>query len=144
MDVYRAYIGCTCFDTSASYRKGCPVHDPEVRAALSECANCTDLRRQLENAKLSEQYAMQTVANLHKEVAELAAERDNWKEQVENPKMTYCAFCGKQYDIDDREKALEEIANHVTECEKHPYAALNAKLADLNRRLEEAQSYNKD
>ena len=61
----------------------------------------------------------------------LEADRDQWKDQVENPKMTYCAFCGQEYDLDDREKATELIVKHVLECEKHPYAALQAKLAAL-------------
>ena len=52
--------------------------------------------------------------------AEIAAMR----EQIENPKMTYCAFCGEQYDIEDREKAIELITEHVQVCPKHPIAAL--------------------
>jgi hypothetical protein len=61
----------------------------------------------------------------------LEADRDKWKDQVENPKVTYCAFCGQEYDIDDREKALELIVKHVIECEQHPYAAIKRKLAAL-------------
>ena len=71
----------------------------------------------------------------------LEADRDQWKDQVENPKMTYCAFCGQEYDLDDREKATELIVKHVLECEKHPYAALQAKLAALVKVSEAVREY---
>ena len=67
----------------------------------------------------------------------LEAERDRLKEDIENPKMTYCAFCGEAYDIQDREKALELITEHVSVCPKHPIAELRTRHAGLVEALKE-------
>jgi hypothetical protein len=76
---------------------------------------------------------------LWQERAEQAeAERDRLKEDIENPKMTYCAFCGEAYDIQDREKALELITEHVSVCPKHPIAELRARHAALVEAAQDA------
>ena len=69
--------------------------------------------------------------------AEIAALRD----QIENPKMTYCAFCGEQYDIEDREKAIELITEHVQVCPKHPIAAMRERQRVLVDILKEMGRY---
>jgi hypothetical protein len=53
------------------------------------------------------------------------------EDQINNPKMTYCAFCGEKYDISDREKAIELITNHIYTCEKHPVFLYSKRIAEL-------------
>ena len=59
------------------------------------------------------------------------------EDQIQNPKMTYCAFCGERYDIEDREKAIELITAHVYACEKHPLAIYSKRIAELERERKE-------
>ena len=58
-------------DTIADLRR--QLADVEANEEFLTC-KVNELTEALENAKLSEGYALQTVANLHKEVAELRAE----------------------------------------------------------------------
>ena len=54
------------------------------------------------------------------------------QEEINNPKKTYCAWCGFTVEIDD--DAGSGIAEHVDTCEKHP---LNRKIAALQARIKE-------
>ena len=61
----------------------------------------------------------------------LRARNAELEEQINNPKMTYCAFCGEKYDIQDRERAIELITAHVYTCEKHPVHLYSKRIAAL-------------
>jgi len=60
------------------------------------------------------------VEKLSKQIAAL-------QDEINNPKKTYCAWCGFTVEIDD--DAGSGIAKHVDTCEKHP---LNRKIAALD------------
>ena len=64
------------------------------------------------------------------------AERDKQiaalQDEINNPKKTYCAWCGFTVEIDD--EASTGIARHVDTCEKHP---LNRKIAALTAKVNE-------
>jgi hypothetical protein len=59
----------------------------------------------------------------------LRAEVERLKEEIEHPKMTYCAYCGQQYDIGDHEAALKAITEHIYTCPRHPMSAIKTDLA---------------
>jgi len=56
------------------------------------------------------------------------------QDEINNPKKTYCAWCGFTVEIDD--DAGSGIAKHVDTCEKHP---LNRKIAALTARIKELE-----
>lgn len=78
-----------------------------------------------------QQEAWEDYNNLVADRDHLRARNAELEEQINNPKMTYCAFCGEKYDIEDREKAIELITEHVQVCPKHPVAFLKERNAEL-------------
>ena len=89
------------------------------------------LRAEVETLKANSIADIATMNDRKSKIESLEAERDRLKEEIENPKMTYCAFCGEAYDIQDREKALELITAHVSVCPKHPIANFSARYVAL-------------
>jgi predicted RNase H-like nuclease (RuvC/YqgF family) len=54
------------------------------------------------------------------------------QEEINNPKKTYCAWCGFTVLIDD--EASSGIARHIDICKSHP---LNRKITALTARIKE-------
>lgn len=78
----------------------------------------------------------------------------NWKERAEKAEaelaemrrkygFTYCAYCGKTYEIDAPE-STNEISKHIASCEKHPMRYVEAELertiSTSNARFKEVYS----
>jgi hypothetical protein len=61
-----------------------------------------------------------------KEVLELQAE-------INNPKKTYCAYCGYEVPIDD--DGATKIGEHIHTCEKHPIHVYQAEISRLNQTI---------
>jgi chromosome segregation ATPase len=77
----------------------------------------------------------QTIAVAHDMLVERQEQIAALQEEINNPKRTYCAWCGFTVEIDD--DAGSGIAQHVDTCEKHP---LNRKIAALQARIKELES----
>lgn len=45
-------------------------------------------------------------------------------------KFTYCAYCGKEFEI-DKEGSNEEVSKHIHLCERHPIADYKAEIEKL-------------
>jgi len=58
--------------------------------------------------------------------------------ELKNDKFTYCAYCGKEFEI-EKEGAVEEVSKHIHECEKHPIADYRKQIASLQNQLTETR-----
>lgn len=47
-------------------------------------------------------------------------------------KFTYCAYCGKEFNI-EKNGATEEVSRHIHECKKHPIADYKEVLRKIAR-----------
>ena len=70
------------------------------------------------------------LTEINKQLKQVEAENAALREEINNPKRTFCAWCGYTVEIDD--DAATGIAEHVRTCEKHP---LNIEIDALRERL---------
>ena len=61
-----------------------------------------------------------------------------YKEKIEHG-FTYCAYCGKEFEIDGK-YLTEEVAKHIHECEKHPIQNYKAETEKLRKENEELKA----
>ena len=115
---------------------------------LAELARC---REELDAAKDDRDCFRETVENRRAEIFFLQtqlttcqqalfkahnkltiAESDNaaLKEKLQ---FTYCAYCGKRFDIADEEAAKKAAEEHIFKCQKHPVAALLKALDEATK-----------
>jgi len=98
--------------------------DKDIERLSSDLSvNATVLARQCDMAREAERELL----TAQRQIAAL-------QDEINNPKKTYCAWCGFTVEIDD--DAGSGIAEHVDTCKKHP---LNRKIAALTARIKELE-----
>lgn len=71
-------------------------------------------------------------------------EMDSQKIKLLSNKFTYCAYCGKEFEI-DKKGSVEEVTKHIHECDKHPIADYKAwhisQMKEVLERVKEATTH---
>jgi hypothetical protein len=107
------------------------ARERDLHTMTAQFAECDEQLGGIKGQLATHGYILDTPYNLIKTIlAEIAALQD----EINNPKKTYCAWCGFTVEIDD--DAGSGIAEHVDTCEKHP---LNRKIVALTAELAEKE-----
>jgi hypothetical protein len=125
-----------------------PESDDETLAE-SVTEHLTALRNRLRQTECERDEALAAMASdgadAVKDNAILRAEVEKLKAEHERrDRHTYCAYCGEEYELEDKETPAK-VSVHIATCEKHPMFALRARLreaeAAMNAIDNEAQAY---
>jgi len=69
--------------------------------------------------------------------AAIAEENEDKVANALSNKFTYCAYCGKEFEID---AAAEKVSEHIHTCEKHPIADYRERIRILEQQLAEEKA----
>lgn len=65
-------------------------------------------------------------------LTDFEASRDEWKDRAEKAEaainFTYCAYCGKEFPMDDD---ASDVSEHIATCPKHPMRDVETRLAEV-------------
>lgn len=64
-----------------------------------------------------------------------------WITDLQSGMYVNCVYCGHRYGPYGEKPAQEALTEHVAECEHHPLAAANRKIAQLEATIRDHQNY---
>jgi len=52
---------------------------------------------------------------------------------------TYCAYCNKQFDMEDERECIAQVTQHIRDCEEHPMRRVEQENIYLRQRVMELE-----